>query len=412
MTNTGARAAAWDRSYALLLDYAEVTGGALLLVGQTWKGADIGLWAYRQTQARSLGRLPAGRAAQLEAVPGWTWDRAEAHWNETLHRLRELAARPGGLAQPAAGQSVYAGHLDSYRLPLGNRAAGYRQLHRDGMLGDVRAAQLETLPGWDWSGGLPAGDVVMIQALRAFCAAAKHADVPDNHVRDGLPLGEWVWAIRRRKLTGRLHPALPEEIAAATPRTAGAPAFSWRHAETSWRVGYAALTAYACREGSVATMPRGWAEDLGDTKVLVHQWAALQRHKYRRGELGERKAQLLGAVPGWQWERQSHRDDNFAEPLDLPNNDLHGRPGGWAAGCKCRACKTARRDSQHKQSRRERSRVIRDPVPPGRARRKLAGLERPAPPAAPSAKFAACRSARCGRSHPAPRRSPASTRAC
>ncbi len=384
MTNTGARAATWEASYALLLDHAEATSGTLLPADQTWQGTGIGPWAYRQAQAHSLGTLPAGRAAQLEAVPGWTWDRAEALWNETLRRLRELAAQPGGLTQPPGGPSIHgpagrggaAGLKDAMNRPLGYWVALQRQLHRDGLLGDPRAAQLETLTGWDWSGGLPARDVAMIQALRAFCAAVKHADVPDGQVQDGLPLGEWVWAVRRRKLTGRLHPALPEEIAAATPRAGRASAFSWRHAETLWRVSYAAVTAYARREGSVATMPPGWAEDLDDTKVLVYQWARSQRHKYRRGELGERRAQLLSAVPGWQWERPGRRDDNFAEPLDLPNNDLHGRPAGWTAGCKCRACKTGRRDSEHKHRKHGRSQVIRDPVPPGRARRKLAALER------------------------------------
>jgi hypothetical protein len=53
----------------------------------------------------------------------------------------------------------------------------------------------------------------MIRALRVYVEFAKHADVPEHHAENGLPLGQWLWAVRRRKLTGRLHLALLEEIA-------------------------------------------------------------------------------------------------------------------------------------------------------------------------------------------------------
>jgi superfamily II DNA or RNA helicase len=369
----------WERFYGLLRDYAESTGGGFLPFNKTWQGANLGQWAYRQITAYKAGLLPAARAARLEAVPGWVWDRAEGHWQENLRRLRELAeSRPGGLAQPPQCPSVYAGLKDSHRLPLGHRAAGFRQLHRDGMLPGEQAAALEELPGWDWSGGLPADDVAMIQALRLFCEFAHHADVPEAHVENGLPLGRWVVAVRRRKLTGRLHPALAEEIAAATPRSdKGEPSFRWLHNEAQWRLAFAALRQYVAREGTAAKIPAFHVEVLPDAEVQLGQWCGLQRYRKRRAQLDPQHKVWLDQIPGWEWDPAGRRGE-FEEPLDLGDDKWHGRPKGVAAGCKCDRCLPVRRasDRRYGQERAaERMLALGGAVAAGPARRHLAKLE-------------------------------------
>ncbi len=370
----------WERFYRLLCDYAETTGGGFLPFNKTWQGANLGQWAHRQTTVYKAGLLPAARAARLEAVPGWVWDRAEGHWQENLRRLRELAeSRPGGLAQAPQGPSIYAGCKDSQRLPLGYRAAGFRQLHRDGMLPGEQAAALEQLPSWDWSGGLPADDVAMVQALRLFCEFEHHADVPEAHVENGLPLGRWVVAVRRRKLTGRLHPALAEEIAAATPRTdRGEPSFKWLHNEAQWRLGFAALRQYAAREGTAAKVPAFHVEVLPDAEVQLGQWCGLQRYRKRHAQLDPQHKVWLDQVPGWEWNPAGRRGE-FEEPLDLGDGKWHGRAKGIAAGCKCGRCLPARRASDRhwlQERAAERMLALGGAVAAGPARRHLAMLER------------------------------------
>jgi hypothetical protein len=157
--------------------------------------------------------------------------------------------------------------------------------------------------------------------------------------------------VRRRKLTGRLHPALAEEIAAATPRDAkrnARIAFNWEHAETQWRLAYSALRAYVARTGSAAKIPHDLVEELPDATVQLGQWAGLQRHKRRVGDLDPKYAAWLEALPGWDWD-PGRTTEVFDGPVELPPGLAHGSPGAYCSprgnghGCKCKTCVLARR---------------------------------------------------------------------
>lgn len=334
---TGSR---WEYFHAVLADWAAEHHGRPLPWNASWRGHDIGKWAENQRTAHRSGLLTVDRARRLERIPGWAWDRADGLWRHT-HTILLGVAKRHGLHQDPDGPSIFQGRKDAANLPLGNWVANQRQEHRDGMLREDRAAELEAVPGWTWDGGLPADDVAMVQALRVFCEFERHADVPETHAEDGLPLGRWVWAVRRRKLTGRLHPTLAEEIAAATPRgRKGEPTFRWETAETRWRWAYSALRSYLAREGH-ASPPTSHREELPDGTVNLGQWASVQRHKHRKGELDERYAGWLEALPGWKWDVPIATVE-YGEPLDLGGH-RHGTAKGIAAGCTCRDCLDARR---------------------------------------------------------------------
>jgi|tagenome__1003787_1003787.scaffolds.fasta_scaffold20181854_2 hypothetical protein len=135
--------------------------------------------------------------------------------------------------------------------PLGRWLTRQRQAHRIGELPTHRITALEKLPGWTWT-PVPEDDLAMVDALSGFVEWEKHADVPDTHVEDGVALGAWCWKIRRRRLVGRLHPALFDEVTVATPpRTSKiklASMFPWKVAETQWRLALSGLRQYATRE--------------------------------------------------------------------------------------------------------------------------------------------------------------------
>jgi len=372
-----ATGAAWERFYALLAAYAAAHGTAMTKSSVTWQGAKIGDWAAHQRYARRDGLLAPSRIARLEELPGWAWDPSEGIWQRSAEQAERAAAAagPAGLAQAPDGPSVFDGWKDALNLPLGHWAAEQRQLWRDDMLADDRADRLEKIPGWDWAGGLPGDDVAMIQALRLFCEFEHHPNVPEAHLENGLPLGRWAWQVRRRRLTGRLHPALAEEIAAATPRTArGEPTWQWEHAETQWRLGCSALRAYARRTGTAVGLPAGHVEQVDGADVAVYQWAALQRFKRRRGDLDPAHARWLEKIPGWEWEPPGRREE-FGEPLDLGDPKWHGRAKAIQAGCKCDKCLPARRAYDAEYGRRRRAEQIPDPVPAGRAAARLARFE-------------------------------------
>lgn len=361
----------WEYFYGLLTAWSDENGGRPLPWNQVYREAQLGHWGEQQRITHRYGLLPADRARRLEQVPGWAWDRSDGLWRHSRLILRGVANTRGGLQQDPDGRSIYAGYKDARNLPLGTWAAAQRQDYRDGMLDDERAALLEELPGWDWSGGLPDDDVAMVQALRVFGEFEKHADVPEAHCEDGLPLGRWVWAVRRRKLTGRLHPTLAEEISAATPRSTnkGVPSFAWHAAETRWRWTYAALRAFVAREGH-AVPPTSHREQLPDGSVNLGQWCSLQRYKHRRGELDERYVGWLEALPGWLWEVPLATKE-YGEPIDLGGH-RHGTAKGSAAKCPCQECLEYRR--AYDRDRLARKREVRNGVPARRARAHLAKL--------------------------------------
>jgi superfamily II DNA or RNA helicase len=367
---------AWERYYAAAWAWSMEHSGKRLMRLASHDGLSVGEWAVKQRQARSQGLLLVERVLRLEEIPGWYWDRGHADWEDTYSILQAVAEAHGTIADNPTGPSILDGLKSSGygRCRLGVWLARQRQDHRDGMLAPDRAALLEQLPGWDWDAGLPADDVAMVQALRVYGEFEKHVDVHEAHVEDGIELGRWVWAVRRRKVTGRLAPALADELAGATPVPDGSkigPRFPWQQSETQFRIMYSALRSYARREGQ-ATPPASHKEPTPDAgRVGVGQWCSRQRWLHRQGQLDQKYVTWLEALPGWTWEVGLTKVD-YGQPLDLGGH-RHGTAKGIAAGCKCRDCLEARRAND--RGRLARKREIVGGVPAGKARAHLTRLE-------------------------------------
>lgn len=112
-----------------------------------------------------------------------------------------------------------------------------------------------------------------------------------------------------------------------------------------WRLGYAALRAFADREGH-ARPTTSRREKLPDTTVNLGQWVALQRHQRRRGQLDDARSAALERLPGWAWDGDVCGTRPFEDPIELPANLSHGAAGAIARGCKCRECLTERRSRE------------------------------------------------------------------
>lgn len=369
----------WDRNLALLERWAGENNGRLIPRAQKVPHADgcvnLGEWAEQQRIAHRRGVLGPDRARLLDLVPGWTWDKAAARWTATLEVLRAYAGEHGTVAERLAGESRFVGMKDceTPRRDLGVWMATQRQAHRLGTLSEDRAAALEALPGWEWDAGLPEIDVAMVEALRVFVEFEKHAEVPEAHLEDGLRLGAWCWAIRRRRWTDTLAPALFDEIRAATPSKFRAGHFDWAKTATQWRIGYFALRQFAQREGNSRPGAKV-REELPDTTVGIGQWVALQRMNHRRGLLDERQVRLLETLPGWVWEVELQTVE-AQEPVALPEGSRHGTPGAYANhGCKCAECLEWRRSSDRARLAAKRDH-IEDPVQAADAQQHLAMLE-------------------------------------
>lgn len=368
---------AWERYLAACEDWSWRHPSTRLPRNTVHQGQQVGGWAAKQRSAHLRGLLPAERARRLEGVPGWFWDRADAAWDDTFSVLQAFAAAYGSVAESDSAPSVFEGMRAAarHRELLGQWVAFQRQAYRDGTLDPARAELLEELAGWTWA-PVPELDLAMVDALRQFVEFEDTADVPTGHVEDGLPLGRWVWDVRRRKLTGTLHPALEDEIWAATPSRWSKGVrrrWQWDKPETQWRLAYAALRQFTTREGH-ANPPTVHREQLPDIRVSLGQWVALQRHDYRHGRLDAARAAALAAFPGWEWAGDVGGTREFEEPLELPAHVKHGSSGALARRCHCEVCVLAARTYQREWKARRRSTVV-DGTDAAPARRHLAELE-------------------------------------
>jgi hypothetical protein len=176
----------------------------------------------------------------------------------------------------------------------------------------------------------------MVDALAEYGAWKKDLNPPHEYRHDdNIPLGAWLTAVRRRRYTGRLHPALELELE-MIGRHDWQP-LRWDRSETAWRLGYLALRQYVAREGK-ARVPQDHLEQLPDHELNLSRWCTVQRLHHRRGELAADRVAALEQVPGWQWEVEL-REGYRPRMEDLE----HGQRSSYAKGCRCDPCTEANR---------------------------------------------------------------------
>jgi hypothetical protein len=93
---------------------------------------------------RRKGFLAPERAAALEAIEGWVWDRLDQSWAEGFAALSGYTVVHGTASVPQL-------HIAADGMRLGNWVSSQRAAWHRGRLSEQRAAALEALPGWTWS---------------------------------------------------------------------------------------------------------------------------------------------------------------------------------------------------------------------------------------------------------------------
>ena len=273
----------WSAGLAALHVFAAREGEVRMSQGHVENGIRLGSWVNTKRIDRTRGRLRADRVAELEGVPGWTWDPRADDWSAGLAALRAFVAREGH-ARVAATHSE-AG------FRLGGWVHNQRVLYQHGGVPVARAVELEALPGWTWD---PRADdwAAGLAVLRAFVAREGHARVPQRHREAGFPLGTWINQVRHRSQDAS---RTPDRIATLQ----ALPGWTWDARRERFLRGVDALCAYTQREGHLRP-PRGHLEQ----GVRLMTWASQRRTDYRRGKLTPEEITLLEAVPHWAWDPQ------------------------------------------------------------------------------------------------------------
>jgi hypothetical protein len=192
----------FEQNLAVLQRYVAQHGDAQVPHGHvTSDGFDLSRWITKQQSAYKADRLTPERIAAFEALPGWSWGRHTARFEDGVRALRSYVElhRDACVPQP---------YVTADGFGLGGWVAVRRQEHRKGVLSARRVSQLESLSGWLWTvpprprtGSFDAG----MAALLDYAAEHHHGHVPVTHIgADGFRLGAWVSRRRAEHKRGEL----------------------------------------------------------------------------------------------------------------------------------------------------------------------------------------------------------------
>lgn len=258
----------WNEGFRALAEYVATHGSAAPRTDyKTEGGFPLGHWVHRQ---RGSCKDPR-RRRQLEQLPGWTWNKPEADWENAFELLRDFADHNGSAA-PGNRYKTDSG------FPLGKWVSAQRQICED----PKKRARLESLPGWSWN----TRDSAWEKGLRALLQYADehgHATPPQSYInRSGYGVGRW--ASKQRRVCKD-----PERRA----RLEALPGWVWDTREASWEEGFRALGEYVEAHGSAT--PAGTYTTAEGYKL--GQWVKVQRGKCKDPERRTR----LETLPGWYW---------------------------------------------------------------------------------------------------------------
>jgi superfamily II DNA or RNA helicase len=311
----------WAAALAALRKFVEREGHARVPYTHIENRIPLGTWATSRRIEHSAGRLDPARAAELEAIPGWTWDPIADDWTAMILALRSFATREGHAR-------ISASYVEG-ELRLGEWVNSRRVEHRAGRLDPARVPVLEAVPGWTWDPRADDWNTAMA-ALRAFAVREGHTRIPRGHIEGGVTLGSWVISHRSRR--GRLDPARVAELEAV-------PGWTWDPQGDDWEAAVIALRAFVAREGH-ARVPGDHVEG----ELRLGRWVFKRRTARNAGRLDPTRAAELEAVQGWTWD--PYGDDweaglaalrTFASReghARVPQSHVEGhfRLGSWVSG--------------------------------------------------------------------------------
>ncbi|MFD7012368.1 Helicase associated domain protein [Rhodococcus jostii] len=288
---------AWNRSYALLVKYAEREGHALVPKDYKEDGMKLGSWVIEQRTNRQ--KISAERCAQLEAIPGWSWNSIADAWARKFAVLQAFADRQGHARVPVEHEET--------GIKLGSWVRTQRK-NREKLTPDQRAL-LEALPGWTWNSPHTGAWEQNFAALQSFTGREGHARVPSGHREGDINLGGWVALQRSSK------DQMPPERRARLEATSG---WSWKPLADAWERSIEAARTFAEREGHTR-VPQGHVEN----GVNLGSWVGVQRGK--KHHLSIKRRTQLEALPGWSWDPHA---DTWAHKLAAIHafTDREGHP--------------------------------------------------------------------------------------
>ncbi len=272
----------WEKGFSRLREFADHEGHAKVAAGhKTSDGFQLGVWVNRQRNIKY--NTSPERKAQLEALPGWSWDVLGDKWDEGFSHVKEFANREGHARVPKNFAT-----MDGYQLGswVGTQRKAINSMPFE------RKARLEELPGWSWDYFSDAWDNWFFY-LERYVASEGHAKVPVDYLTtDNRKLGSWV--ADQRKMKDKLAPHRKVKLEEL-------PGWTWFPFADKWEDGYLHLKEFAEREGHVDVDRDFKAKD----GYRVGVW--LSRQRTRKDAISANRKARLESLPGWNWGKQMRK---------------------------------------------------------------------------------------------------------
>ncbi|MFN0248645.1 MAG: helicase associated domain-containing protein [Kofleriaceae bacterium] len=194
----------YRRNVDNLRAFVRANGWGALTSGTNVEDVALAQWCANRRQEYRRGTLPAWLARALEAIPGWSWEPAEEHYEDRLRALREHVERHGW-------DGFRLETIDRHGNRLGRWATHVRVLHRSGRLPQWVQKELDAIEGWTWEPRLDR-QARNLDHLRRFIARHGWDELHKSTVVDGVRLGTWVVNCRHRYKHGTISDKLRRSL--------------------------------------------------------------------------------------------------------------------------------------------------------------------------------------------------------
>lgn len=228
-------------------------------------------------------KLSEDQIKQIEALPGWVWNKQEFSTQEAITCLKEYIDVHGNAAVPQH-------FVSKGGFKLGSWVSDRRKYYKQGKLDVSMIATLEELPGWIWDTTELAFQE-NLSLLRSYIVEYGHSRVPSSYkTENGRHLGAWVSKHRKDFKKGKITDEKAKQLEALI-------GWVWDPIEAFFPEALSLLRSYAEEHGHLK-IARSYMT--ADGHSLGH-WASERRRDYNKGKLSEENIKLLEALPGWVW---------------------------------------------------------------------------------------------------------------
>jgi len=235
-----------------------------------------------QRQAKSNGLLANARAADLEALPGWSWNPQADAWHDAFTRVNMWIAEHGTLPKQ--------GGDDAAEASLAKWVNNQRQAALNGSLTEPRAAALESLPGWRWNLQTAGWNDYL---ARVKMWVTEHGRLPKQGSADVLEASLAIWMKHQRQAQSNGSLTNARVVALETWSD-----WTWVPREDQWQASLSALQLWLSEHEH--EMPQRNSENHAEAALAT--WADHQRSARQKGMLAEERSLALEHLSAWSWQ--------------------------------------------------------------------------------------------------------------